>query len=42
MWDDVNLKLKGQQCKYQPNPASSSPHNIPNKNNNIHGYGTNK
>ena len=42
MWDDANLKLKCQQCKYQLNTTSSSPHNILNKNNNIHGYGANK
>ena len=43
MRDDVNLKLKSQQCKYQPNTASSSPRNILNKkNNNIRGYGANK
>ena len=43
MRDDVNLKLKRQQCKYQPNTTSSSPRNILNKNNtNIHGYGANK
>ena len=43
MRDDVNLKLKHQQCKYQPNTASSSPRNILNKkNNNIRGYGANK
>ena len=28
--DDVNLKLKRQQCKYQPNTPSSSPRNILN------------
>ena len=43
MRDDVNLKLKRQQCKYQPNTTSSSPRKILNKNNNnIHGYGANK
>ena len=43
MRDDVNLKLKRQQCKYQPNTASSSPRNILNKkNNNIRGYVANK
>ena len=43
MRDDVNLKLKRQQCKYQPNTTSSSLRNILNKNNyNIHGYGANK
>ena len=41
MRDDVNLKIKRQQCKYQPNTAS--PCNILNKkNNNIRGYGANK
>ena len=34
--------LKRQQCKYQPNTASSSPRNILNKNNNICGYGANE
>ena len=42
MWDNVNQILKHQQCKYQPNTPSSSPRNILNKNNNIHGYGANK
>ena len=44
MRDDVILKLKCQQCKYQPNMPDLSSRNILNKNNNnnIHGYGANK
>ena len=43
MRDDVNLKLKRQQCKYQPNTTSSSlRNNLSKNNNNIHEYGANK